>query len=154
MNDEYKFYIAYGSNLNVPQMRVRCPNAVPYATGTLSDYQLVFRGNKTAAYLTIEPHKGTGVPVVVWAVSPEDGRNLDYYEGYPALYDKMPVDFGDGFMGFTYVMNDRFPIGTPTEQYLNTCLEGYEYFGFDKEILMSANKLNNVKNKNVEISMH
>ena len=154
MNKEHKFYIAYGSNLNVPQMRVRCPSATPYATGEMRDHQLAFRGNKSRAYLTIEPCKGKSVPIVVWKVTPKDERNLDMYEGDPTLYDKINVNLSDDMVGFTYVMNEVFNVGAPTEQYLNTCLEGYEHFGFDKEILLSANKLNNVKNKNVEISIH
>ena len=38
-----KLYLAYGSNLNKQQMRLRCPDAVPVTTAAVQDYQLVFR---------------------------------------------------------------------------------------------------------------
>ena len=50
-----KYYLAYGSNLNVTQMEWRCPRAKIAGYGTLQDWQLLFRGSGTGAYLTIEP---------------------------------------------------------------------------------------------------
>ena len=64
-----RFYIAYGSNLNVRQMRMRCPDAVIIGTAFIPDYRLLFKGSKSGNYLTIEPHSGSQVPVAVWAVS-------------------------------------------------------------------------------------
>ena len=40
-----RFYIAYGSNLNVRQMRMRCPDAVISGTAFIPDYRLLFKGN-------------------------------------------------------------------------------------------------------------
>ena len=51
-----RFYIAYGSNLNVRQMRMRCPDAVIIGTAFIPDYRLLFKGSKSGNYLTIEPH--------------------------------------------------------------------------------------------------
>ena len=78
-----RYYIAYGSNLNVQQMRWRCPGARIIGTSELKDYRLLFKGSKTGSYLTIEPEMGYTVPVAVWEVSAEDERALDRYEGYP-----------------------------------------------------------------------
>ena len=50
-----KFYLAYGSNLNVKQMQFRCPDARIVGTAEISNYQLLFKGSKTGSYLTIEP---------------------------------------------------------------------------------------------------
>ena len=133
-----RYYIAYGSNLNVPQMKVRCPFATIYKKGELKDYELLFRGNRKNAYLTIEPKEGGVVPVVIWEVTSKDKENLDFYEGYPVLYDKKIVRLPDGSKAFTYTMNNGFDIGAPTDRYVKTCLEGYEYFGFDQEILLGA----------------
>lgn len=60
-----RYYIAYGSNLNVRQMRMRCPSARIIGTSTLRDYELIFKGSKTGSYLTIEKCEGGTVPVVV-----------------------------------------------------------------------------------------
>ena len=50
-----KYYLAYGSNLNLRQMALRCHTAKPVGTAVIKDYELLFKGSKTGAYLTIEP---------------------------------------------------------------------------------------------------
>ena len=52
---EKKLYIAYGSNLNLPQMAKRCPTAKVVGTSEIKDYALVFRGGGHGAVATIEP---------------------------------------------------------------------------------------------------
>ena len=44
-----KYYLAYGSNLNVRQMALRCPTAKPVGTAVIKDYELLFKGSKTGA---------------------------------------------------------------------------------------------------------
>ena len=36
-------YLAYGSNLNIKQMKIRCPYAKPCGTFYMPNYRLVFR---------------------------------------------------------------------------------------------------------------
>ena len=67
-----KYYLAYGSNLNVAQMRFRCPDAMVVGAAVIPDYELLFKGSLTGAYLTIEPKQGAQVPVGVWEVSLAD----------------------------------------------------------------------------------
>ena len=83
-----RYYIAYGSNLNIPQMRMRCPGARIIGTSVIEDYQLLFKGSKTGSYLTIEPMEDAEVPVVIWEVTETDEKALDRYEGYPNFYYK------------------------------------------------------------------
>ena len=40
-----KYYIAYGSNLNIKQMGYRCPTAKKLYTAELEGYRLEFRGS-------------------------------------------------------------------------------------------------------------
>jgi hypothetical protein len=54
-----KYYAAYGSNLNVAQMKMRCPGAKIVGTSEIKDYQLLFKGSKTGSYLTIEKCDGS-----------------------------------------------------------------------------------------------
>ena len=63
-----KYYVAYGSNLNREQMAHRCPDAKLVGTGMLSNYEMVFRGNKSNAVATVEPKKGMEVPVGIWEI--------------------------------------------------------------------------------------
>ena len=83
-----KYYIAYGSNLNVQQMRLRCPFAAALGTAKLEGWELLFKGSKTGSYLTIEECEGGKVPIVVWAVTETDEAALDRYEGFPSFYYK------------------------------------------------------------------
>ncbi len=139
-----RYYLAYGSNLNIRQMIRRCPNARPVGTAVIENHILYFRGSKTGSYLTIEPKIGSKIPVAVWEVNTADEKALDRYEGFPEFYYKQ--DFILPVMNFytkktemkkcfAYIMSDSRPIGIPTDYYLHTCLEGYEDFGFDKRIL-------------------
>ena len=53
--DKKRYYIAYGSNLNVKQMIFRCPGARVIGTAKLEGYRLMFKGSRSGSYLTVEP---------------------------------------------------------------------------------------------------
>ena len=89
---EKKYYLAYGSNLNMRQMSRRCPTAKPLGTATLEGWTLLFKGSKSGSYLTIEPKEGASVPVGVWEISERDEGYLDVYEGYPNFYYKKELE--------------------------------------------------------------
>ena len=142
-----RYYIAYGSNLNVQQMRLRCPSARIIGTAEVPDYRLLFKGSKTGAYLTIEPSEGKSVPVAVWEVTADDERALDRYEGFPAFYYKaemkLPItDIKSGKMRtrtvFVYIMHEDRQAGIPSKYYMDVCREGYDAFGFDQGKLTEA----------------
>lgn len=142
-----RYYIAYGSNLNVAQMKRRCPTATILATADLEGYELLFKGSLTGSYLTIEKNERGSVPVAIWEVNPADELALDCYEGYPNFYYKQNIkltckDIHTGeikeIMAFAYIMHEERPIGIPSEFYLRTCLDGYEAFYFDKRVLLRA----------------
>ena len=142
-----KLYLAYGSNLNIAQMILRCPDAKYFGTAEIKDYELLFKGSKTGAYLTIERRKGSSVHVGVWAVTERGIRAMDSYEGIPAFYYKKAFkrqmwgkdgeDLGVHEC-FAYIMHEDRKIGIPSPIYVNTCREGYKDFGFDTDILMEA----------------
>ena len=136
-----KYYLAYGSNLNVAQMRYRCPDAEAIGTAEIAGYELLFKGSKTGAYLTIEKKEGGIVPVAVWAVSERDERNLDIYEGFPHFYYKKKVTVevnGKAVKAFVYIMHEDRVIATPSQQYFIICRAGYNTFGFDTAYLNKA----------------
>lgn len=45
-----KYYLAYGPNLNLVQMRQRCPNARVVGYTYLFGVRLVFRGSKNGCF--------------------------------------------------------------------------------------------------------
>ena len=142
-----KYYIAYGSNLNITQMRHRCPGALIVGTGYINDYQLLFKGSKTGSYLTIEKAEGSKVPVAIWKVNEEHEKALDRYEGYPDFYYKKEIEIDfisikrklpHHSKAFVYIMHEDRKLGIPSSYYMQTCLEGYDSFGFDKRYLLKA----------------
>lgn len=144
---EKRYYVAYGSNLNIPQMQMRCPGARIIGTSMIENYRLLFKGSKTGSYLTIEPKEGSSVPVAVWSVTDEDEAALDRYEGFPTFYYKaemkLPITgIRSGKVRirntFVYIMHEERPLGLPRKDYLATCLQGYRSFGFDKKVLIQA----------------
>lgn len=58
-------YFAYGSNLNLEDMKTRCPSEVVMEKGILKDYCLVYRGKENASYLNVEKKKGENVPISI-----------------------------------------------------------------------------------------
>lgn len=134
-------YIAYGSNLNLPQMSFRCPTAKVVGTSEIKDYELLFRGGRKSSVATVEPLKGSSVPVLLWKLKERDLQALDRYEGYPSLYRKeiLLVELkGKTIPAMVYIMNDGHPFGAPSDYYLGTIMEGYQSAGFDTEFLEQA----------------
>ena len=142
-----KYYIAYGSNLNVKQMKFRCPGAKVVGTSVIKNYELLYKGSKTGSYLTIEKRKGGIVPVAVWEVTADDEKRLDAYEGYPNFYYKtdMQLTVKSHITGrkkkldaFVYIMHEERKLGIPSYAYVRTCVQGYRDFGFDLKHLRLA----------------
>ena len=143
-----KYYLAYGSNLSIAQMVQRCPYAVYVGKATIPNYQLLFKGSQSGSYLTIEKKEGSSVPVLVWKITEYDEARLDRYEGYPTFYYKETMNvevfslLGDVSLGrldaIIYIMHEERPIGIPSGFYMRTCLEGYDTFGFDRNVLLDA----------------
>ena len=140
-----KLYVAYGSNLNLAQMKYRCPDATVYGAGVIKNYELTFWGNwSRCGVATVIPHRGTDVPVGLWEISENDEENLDVYEGWPHLYRKenIQVEMADGSVvtGMIYIMNesDNLRPAYPSDRYFFTIYSGYHTFGFDLGFLQAA----------------
>ena len=141
-NKEPRFYVAYGSNLNVRQMAYRCPTARLCATGVIKDYELQFKGQPQSAFATIAKKPGSEVPVAVWEIQRADEYFLDRYEGYPSHYFKkdVPVELSDGreIKAMVYIMNLRMDYGMPSTHYYRTVHQGYLDCKLDTNILNKA----------------
>lgn len=119
-------YVAYGSNMNLEQMKFRCPKSKVLGVGILKGWKLVF--NIHADILETKNQKDE-VPVLVWDVPSEDFKTLDIYEGFPKYYIRKKVDVqynGKTIKAIVYVMNnDRKGIALPFKQYYDTIKVGY-----------------------------
>ena len=140
--DKERLYIAYGSNLNLEQMKHRCPTAEVVGKSTLHGWRLRFRGGAHSAVATIERDKAFSVPVLVWRILPEDEAALDHYEGFPFLYRKETLRItldGKRVRAMVYIMNKAGrPYGIPSVGYYDTIVQGYQSAGFDTGILATA----------------
>ena len=84
---EERYYFAYGSNMNLGQMRFRCPDAEVVGNVRLEDYRLAFRGRAPGnGVATVLPEKGSYVDGVLWKITEACEKNLDFYEGFPNFY--------------------------------------------------------------------
>jgi hypothetical protein len=134
-------YIAYGSNLNLRQMSFRCPTAKIVGASEIKDYELLFRGGNHGSVATVEPFKGGHVPILLWLLRENDLKTLDQYEGFPHFYRKEILDVElecKPIPAMVYIMNDGHLLGSPSDFYLNTIMEGYKSAGFDTDILDQA----------------
>lgn len=126
-----KLYFAYGSNMNLDQMSFRCPNAEVVGVVRVDDYRLTFCGNGgVCGVATILPEPESHVDGVLWRISVEDEKNLDFYEGYPRLYGKelITVTSGNGqkMSVMAYTMNSPYKESPapPAPHYLEGIVEG------------------------------
>lgn len=136
-----RLYVAYGSNLNIRQMKYRCPGAKLYGTGVIEDYALQFKGQSHGAFATIAPKEGAFVPVAVWEISKQNEQALDCYEGYPSHYFKqnVPVQLGgEEVDAMVYIMNLKMNFGLPSPYYYGTVCGGYNDCGLDTDVLDKA----------------
>jgi len=133
-----KYYIAYGSNLNVAQMALRCPTARFIGVSRIENYRLCFKGG---GFCTIEPFEGEYVPVGVWEIKPKDEVSLDIYEGVPTHYFKETLSVkvaGKEYDAMVYIMNLRADYAKPSRSYFDAVLSGYRSFGLNESKLFEA----------------
>ena len=116
-------YFAYGSNLNLFQMKRRCKDSVFLKKFELKGYRLNFRSKYRAA--DIEKSKNSLVPGALFEISKSDEKKLDVYEDYPILYKKYYFSY-EGKKVMTYTMTKKTPFRFPTERYLNVIKHGYK----------------------------
>ena len=136
MSEKRSYYIAYGSNLSVEQMAIRCPDARIVGMAALKDWKLVFK-----FHADIVPCEDRVVPVLVWEISERDEQNLDLYEGFPHYYTKRDLEITmtdlDGknpqqITAMVYTMTGTHQtLRQPNRSYYKVLEEGYRRFGFN-----------------------
>ena len=129
--DKY-LYFAYGSNLNVEQMKHRCPEAVGISAAVLHGWKLAER-----RFADIVECAAACVNGALYEITANDLAALDSYEGYPDFYTRriVTVSDADGRLrdAVVYVMTaeyGQYLDGEPfSEKYLAGCSAGGEYWG-------------------------
>ena len=121
-------YFAYGSNLCVRQMALRCPNAANPRPAMLSNHDWLINERGVA---TVEPFDGSHVHGVVWQVSDHDLAILDSAEGVPVRYrrDRLVVHTDDGPSEAWVYIDHRVDPGAPRPGYLERIIDGAAHHG-------------------------
>ena len=125
-------YFAYGSNLNIEQMKTRCPGAVGISPAVLEGWKLAER-----IYADIEKAPGECVNGALYELFENDLAALDRFEGYPQCYDReefMVTDNSGTFRkAWVYRMTEecgkRRDHGKYSDRYRKICSDGAEYWG-------------------------
>ena len=128
-------YFAYGSNLNLFQMKRRCKDSIFLKKYALNGYRLNFRSKYRAA--DIEKSKNSLVPGALFEISKSDEKKLDVYEDYPILYKKLYFTYYNKTV-MTYIMVNKTEFRYPTERYLNVVKRGYKDCKLDTKYLKVA----------------
>ncbi len=133
-NPASSLYFAYGSNLHMDDMAIRCPGSAPIRRLTLKDWVLEFR-----FYADIVPSPGKIVEGALYSVTPTDVAALDEYEGLSeGLYRRQTIVLKETQEEiFFYVMN-RGDITMPSVSYLNVIKTGFANWHIPPDTLNDA----------------
>lgn len=134
MKKETIIYFAYGANLDLQGMQLRCPGCQPLGTAVLPDHRLVFRG-----VADIETAKGSEVHGALYEITDDHLRMLDRFEGYPRLYIRRQVqvvtDKDATTQATVYQMSRRDGYSPPFQDYLEVILSGCRQWGIPEEYI-------------------
>jgi len=125
-----KYYFAYGSNMNLEQMKKRCSNARFLERAYLEGYKFVYDGYskcRDCAVANIVKDEGGIVWGGLFGVTDDDIENLDKYEGYPHIYCKEVLevkdDEGNNYKAIVYLRKPQ-QAGKPNKEYRQIVLKG------------------------------
>jgi Gamma-glutamyl cyclotransferase, AIG2-like len=138
-------YFAYGSNLNVAQMKRRCPSAKQADKLFLPNGHLVFRG--VADVASADKSEELMVAGGLWRITADCEAAMDVYEGYNARYPKsglyrkcyllLKLRSGKEVPCLYYKMNAS-GVMPPSEGYVAAIKQGYKDFDLPLQLLEDA----------------
>ena len=136
-------YFAYGSNLDLAQMKIRCPSSELISKGSLSGYRLTFNryssgwGGGVADVIQDQDSKVWGL---VFKLSNSDLKRLDSYEGcyndQTSLYErwKAIINTPKGQISdvWVYTVVEKQKFVQPTLEYLQIIKDAAVRWNFPK----------------------
>lgn len=143
------YYFAYGSNLDLLQMQLRCPGAQFVSTARLDGYRLCFPRKsfvRDCAIVSIEPSPGEEVWGALYELDGTDIARLDEREGYDKRRDRqlnhfnritVRVEGADerAVLAEVYVAVPSADPGVPTPQYVGYLIASAAECGLPKSHL-------------------
>ncbi len=136
-------YFAYGSNLDLPQMKRRCPSSKLISKGSLSGYRLTFNRYSSGwggGVADVIQDQSSEVWGLVFKLSDTDLERLDRYEGYykdqNSLYErwKAVINTPNGQISDVWVCTvvEKQKFVQPTVEYLQIIKDAAVRWNFPK----------------------
>jgi len=123
-------YFAYASNMNLAQMKERCPGGRLLKLAVLAGYRFVYDGysvTRQGATANIVKSETESVRGALFEITEKDRLSLDAHEGYPREYDRKVVEVRDAdgaaHAAMTYFRPGR-ALGKPHPDYERVVLDG------------------------------
>lgn len=143
-------YFAYGSNMNLAQMKSRCPGATKIGNGRLNGYEIFFPRKSSSregkGVASICEKEGTYIEGVLFELTITDWNNLDRFEGVQNSYIRklVTISMNDGIeiVAETYIANpmEGSPF-KPSKLYMDLIIHGAEENGLSKDYIEKLKKI-------------
>ncbi|MCX8076476.1 MAG: gamma-glutamylcyclotransferase [Aquificaceae bacterium] len=142
------FYFAYGSNMNLQQMKERCSNSAEFLKRAyLEGYKFVYDGyssTRNGSVANIVKEEGSVVWGALYRIDEDCLKKLDEYEGYPKFYrrDELIVkdDYGNEYKAWVYLRKPQGE-GKPSKKYMNIVVIGAIQCGLPEHYIMEYLKV-------------
>lgn len=143
------YYFAYGSNMDLEQVKERKISYRQREKAILKDYTLLF--NKESfnqygeTYANIQSKKGSILEGILYSIDDRGLGILDKFEGAPIHYKRQKVQVittnNETIEAIVYIANKEYiGKGKPTKEYLNHLLAGKDLLTEDYFIKLQAVK--------------
>jgi gamma-glutamylcyclotransferase len=144
MTEQRVKYFAYGSNMDIDQMKQRCPSAEVLGSGVLRDYALgftVYSQGWDGGAADVVHGPGQEVWGIVYVFGIQDLDGLDTDEGYPDQYRRvqLPVEVdGTQHPGvWVYEVVRKLSFVPPKCKYIELMRNAAVRYGFPRKYLES-----------------
>lgn len=135
-------YFAYGSNMDLEQMKTRCPrNYNLLGVGKLEGWEFFINSRGVANIIMDENSKVYGL---LFEITKRCLNCLDMHEGYPKIYGRSELSIrfkGKEINAWVYIDNNFREIGKPRTNYLERIIKVAE----NKEFRFPGNYIKHLK---------
>ena len=133
----YLPYFAYGSNMNLDQMAVRCPGGRMLGLVRKRDWRYLINQR---GYVTAQEDPDAETLGCLWELTEEHWAVLDRYEGVAGGFyrrvdcEVLSIDSEEPVQSIAYRAANETP-GTPSATYADVVIDGARQIGLPKDYL-------------------
>ncbi len=136
--DSKRLYFAYGANMNIQAMSLRCKSSEYLGVAILKEFRFEINSLGVA---TVIPDTAHSVYGILWLLSKEDEEQLDYFEGVEQnyYYKRKHAVYSQNSphkqSALIYIATDNQP-GCPRKDYIEDIISSAKLEGFEDEYLI------------------